>query len=495
MMRVIVLADRSGSELEPLTKDIPVALLPIAAKPLLIHCLEELAIASLTRITLVVSSHSEAVKTVLGSGARWGLNIDYVLSRGEEPAAEILARLQTGEHPTLLLRGDVLRSASLKSVVARLREGKPEAGELTFQSRRAHVTWYPDVPPSALLDAVTWPPLPRNGHFNTIDDADGQLRTLDTLADYHRANIDAAAGKIPGLLIPGRAVALGLTVGRQSRISPRTLRQGAALVGSNCRIDSHAVFQGDVVISDNVLVDREAEIQNSVVLPNTYVGQLVHIQNAIVKGSDLIRVDTGAHLRVADSFLIADLGVNGTSEYFTRPLNRLAGFVLLLLSLPLWPLAFMAASVRDPRQAVTRRILRGNRIRLNEFGIRERSPFSAWEFNCKGPILRYLPRLWAVAHGDLKLIGTLPISEQEAAERVDDWQRAADRAPSGLIGPSQLLLPEDSTEEDIILSDALYARQRSIGRDLSLLGLGVRQLFRLDNWRGSRTANRLESKS
>ena len=98
-----------------------------------------------------------------------------------------------------------------------------------------------------------------------------------------------------------------------------------------------------------------------------------------------------------------------------------------------------------------------------------------------------------MVRGDLKLIGTLPISEEEAAARVDDWQRAADRAPAGLIGPSQLLLPPESTEEDVILSDALYARQRSIGKDLSLFGLGIQQLFRLENWTGRRSEDTLES--
>lgn len=484
MMHAIVLADRFGSELEPLTADCPVALLPVAAKPLLVHCLEDLAQAGLAQITLVISRHAEALRTSLGSGARWGLSIEYVLSRGEEPPSDILARMQTPGEGTLMVRGDVLRSACFKALLARIAAASRQPGELTFQQQRAHVIWYPDGPSAALLDAVAWPPVPLKQDGASIDDNEGQVRTLTDLAGYHRANLDAAAGRIPGLLVPGRAVALGLTVGRQTRISPRTLRQGIALVGSNCRIDHHAALSGEVVISDNVLVDRDAEIQDTVVLPNTYVGQLVHLSNAIVKGGELFRVDTGAHLKVTDTFLIADLGINGTSEYFTRPFNRLAGVGLLLLSLPLWPIAFLQALVRNPHRPLRRELLRGNRIALNEFGIRERTEFSSWEFACKGAILRYLPRLIAVARGDLRLIGTLPISAQAASERVDDWQRAADRAPSGLIGPSQLLLPPDATEEDVILSDALYARQRSIGKDLSLLGIGIRRLFRLENWAG-----------
>jgi lipopolysaccharide/colanic/teichoic acid biosynthesis glycosyltransferase len=275
-----------------------------------------------------------------------------------------------------------------------------------------------------------------------------------------------------------------LLVGRHSKVSPRSVRQGVALIGSNCHIDASAAFHGEVVVSDNVLIDRDAEIRDSVILPNTYVGQLVDIRNAIVRGGDLIRVDTGAHLHVNDTFLIADLAVSGTTEYLTRPLNRLLALLLLAISAPLWVIAALLAMLVSPKNPISRQRLRGNRIELNEFGIRQRRAFSAWVWQCPPPVLRYLPRILAVVTGDLNLVGTVPITEETAAERLEEWQREADRAPSGLIGPSQLLLPRQAVEEDVILSDALYARQRNIGKDLYYLGLGLRKFFSRDAWLG-----------
>lgn len=483
MTRVIVFVDRNGAELQPLTAECPVALLPIAAKPLLIHCLEDLAMAGLSAVTLVLSSHADEIKTTLGSGARWGLTIEYVLSRGEESPADLLQRLEPATGPMLILRGDVLRSPCLRDFLVKVPPDSDRSAELTLGNRRAAVL---RVAPGFAADdvnAVGWPP-PDDERTSpsSVDCPAGAWYPLSDLANFHAANLDAAAGRIQGLLLPGRQTAIGLRVGRQSKVSPRSVRRGVALIGSNCRVDSGAVFEGVVVVSDNVLIDSEAEIQDSVILPNTYIGQLVHIRNAIVRGADLIRVDTGAQLQVSDTFLIADLGADGTAEYLAQPLNKVIGFLLFLASLPLWVSALVLATARNSRHPIRRKILRGNRIELNTFGIRTRRNFTTWEFACKAPILRYLPRLLAVIQGDLKLIGTLPITEQQAAERIDDWQRAADRAPSGLIGPSQLLLPPDATPEDVILSDALYARQRNFTKDLSLLAIGFRHLFCRRSW-------------
>ena len=78
------------------------------------------------------------------------------------------------------------------------------------------------------------------------------MNGLDSLRAYHRANLDAAAGRIPELIVPGRQVALGLTVGLRSQLSPRSLREGIAWVGRGCRIDPSAEFHGEVVVGNRL---------------------------------------------------------------------------------------------------------------------------------------------------------------------------------------------------------------------------------------------------
>ncbi|MBM4200533.1 MAG: NDP-sugar synthase [Gammaproteobacteria bacterium] len=488
MTHVIVLADRCGGELRPLTDRYPVALLPIAAKPLLVHCIEDVGMAGLRDLTLVVSEHADLIRREIGNGARWGLRIDYLSSRGEETPLDLLRRLNLPVHQSrLVLRGDLLRAPCLKGFLDAQPAESTRAAWLEFSDARAGAVHLPPGCPDVAVARLAW----QAGEAGTIPPVSGTgaapevyHSAIADLASYHRANLDAACGRVPGLRLPGRQVAVGLNVGRHSKVSPRSLRQGVALIGSDTRVDARAKLHGEVVISDEVLVDQDADIQDSVILPNTYIGQLVDIRNAIVCGADILRIDTGAQLHVNDTFLVADLDRHGNADYLMRPLNRLTGVVLLTASLPLWPIAAGLALLQQPRQPVVRHRLRGNRIELNEFGIRQRRTFTAFEWHCRPPVLRHLPRLLAVISGDLRLVGALPVSEADAAERIEPWQREADRAPAGLIGPSQLLLPQDALEEEIILSDALYAGRRSLRHNLSYLGLALRKLFGRSAWCG-----------
>ena len=73
-MDVIVLADRKGHELLPLTDNTCVPLLPLAGKAVLAHTLEALIEAGFRQVHIVLSPYAEQVKEVFGNGERWGLS-------------------------------------------------------------------------------------------------------------------------------------------------------------------------------------------------------------------------------------------------------------------------------------------------------------------------------------------------------------------------------------------------------------------------------------
>jgi hypothetical protein len=223
-------------------------------------------------------------------------------------------------------------------------------------------------------------------------------------------------------------------------------------------------------------------LRASVVLPDTYIGEWVDINNAIVRSNTLIRVDTGAVLQVTDAFLLADLRQDMLSTGMAESLNRLSGLILLLLSLPLWALALLAALAKRPRSLLRGVVLRGNRIELDELGIRQRRNFQSWEWGTSVPVLRYLPRVLAVVSGHLRLVGTLPLTPEQAQRRTEDWEFLGDQVPAGMIGPTVLNLSPDAPEEERLLSDAFYARQRTALTDLRCLLKGLRLLFSRRAW-------------
>ncbi|MBS1220389.1 MAG: hypothetical protein H6R23_9 [Proteobacteria bacterium] len=483
-MHALIFADRLGRELEPLTERTCTALLPVVGKPVLEHTLEALVAAGIREAVIAISSFADQVRAVIGDGSRWGMRLDYVLTQGEEDPDTVVERCQN-RLPTeiLALRGDVLRGAALGEFLQRATEasgpvvhGRAVNAPISLCLNRANgrgglepLRWSGE---SAVTDSV-WP---------VVELPTGALNRLDSLAAYHRANLDAATGRFPGLIIPGREAALGLRVGLRSRVSPRSLRQGIAFVGVHCRIEPSAEFYGEVVIANDVIVDQHAILRDSVVLPETYVGELLEVQNAIVWGNQLIRVDTGAVLPVVETFLLADLREVTLSGTLAEPLNRALGALALALSLPLWPLALAAALMGNANTPLRETRLRGNRLEFDEFGARRRRVFVAREWATAIPVLRYLPRLLAVVSGDLRLVGVEPLTPEQVDDRLEEWEQVSDQAPAGLIGPTQLTLPADAPREERLLSDAFYARQRSTARDFRYLLQGLGALLTRRAW-------------
>lgn len=485
-MRALVFADRLGLELDPLTERLAVPLLPVAGKELLLYTIEELVDAGIRDLVVVASAHGEqSGASALGDGQRWGATIRYVLSRGEEQPSAVWSRLSlTDAEAVLALRGDVLRSPITKAF---LHEATSKPGTFAWcdpgnDPRGSLILLRPGCPdPGDLVDSLRWVQprsLPTEGHCLVVD---AGVNCLESLAAFHRANLDLLAGRLPGLRVAGRSVALGLVAGRRASVAPKSLRQGVAYVGANSRVHADAELLGEVVIGEDVVIDRAATIRDSVIFPRTYVGELVEISNAIVANNYLMRVDTGALLKISEAFLLGSLGAT-EGHARVSPWDRLFGVLLLMLSLPLWPVAAAAAALAGGDSLLLSRVRVGNRARFadaDDSGTLYKDRY----WNTAIPVLRNLPGLLCVIAGDVRLVGVSPLTPEQNAARTEDWQKVRDQAPVGLLGPTQFNLTEDAPLEERLLSDAFYARARTWSRDSGLLLRGLRMLFSGEAWR------------
>ncbi|NCA71675.1 MAG: NDP-sugar synthase, partial [Sphingobacteriia bacterium] len=480
--------DRLGAELAPLTERLAVPLLPIVGKELLVYTIEALIDAGVRDLTVVTAARGAQTETSsLGDGRRWGMHIRYVLSRGEESPASLWPRLnRPTTEATLVLRGDLLRSPVIGAF---LHQAQNQSGCLAAWAasdpRGSLLLVRPGcTDPGPQLESLRWDqprPLPSTGCCQL---ADASLSCLQDLPAYHRACLDLVAGRFSGLAPSGQALALGLHAGRRANVQPRSLKQGVAYVGANSRVHPEAELLGEVVIGDEVLIDRAATIRDSVILPRTYIGELVEVRNAIVAGNHLMRVDTGAHLMISEAFLLGRLGAR-EGRAPGSVWDRLAGLVLLVLSLPLWPIALAAAALSGTGALIERETLIGNRRLDQRPGGAPRGEFAALRWGTPIPLLRHLPRLLAVISGDLRLFGVAPLTPSESYSRTEDWQQVRDQAPVGLLGPTQLNLSAAAPLEERLLSDAFYARKPSWQGDLGILWRGARMLVNGEAWRRS----------
>jgi MurNAc alpha-1-phosphate uridylyltransferase len=137
-MKVMLLAAGLGARMRPLTEHTPKPLLPVAGRPLIEHHLLRLAAAGFTEIVINVAHLGAQIENYLGSGAQWGVAIQY--SREQQPletGGGIFRALPLlGEQPFLVLNSDIWTDYPLQQ----LRAVKPRRAHLVMVDNPGHLT-------------------------------------------------------------------------------------------------------------------------------------------------------------------------------------------------------------------------------------------------------------------------------------------------------------------------------------------------------------------
>ncbi len=486
-MKTFIFVDRNDTGLQPLTHDTCSALLPVAGKAVIEYTIEDLARAGIQQAVIVASAHARQVEEHLGKGERWGMVFDYFPGQGAEHPARLLRRYASNfDEPVLLIRGDVLRSASA-DFIKRAMAASKSLCEARINGTAVGLCVCQSG--AASLQTLDWPYSDNPGAAvasTSVELADAKWSALDSLAAYHRSNLDVAAGLYPGLTLAGWDRGNGLTAGRGSSVATQSIAGEHSFVGNRSRVRATVRLNGTSVVSDNCFIDNNASITDSVILPGTYVGENIDIRNAIVNGDQVLRIDSGASYRVADRFLLTPMQRQG-SPLGAGLLNRLAGLLLLLLSLPLWPVAAGGALLKAPNAPLQRLWLRSNKYDGREGQEPVRGVFRSAEWAVSAPVLRRLPLLIAVVSGHINLVGARPrpVSDGQSSGS-EPWERMAGDAQVGLLGPVQLDLPDNAPSEEGMLHEIYYVRYRSMLSDLSYLLKGARAMFSGRAWTAPR---------
>ncbi|SIR73354.1 glucose-1-phosphate thymidylyltransferase [Haladaptatus litoreus] len=130
-MKAVVLAAGKGTRLRPLTKDKPKGLVEINDKPIITHCLEQLAKLGAEEFIIVVGYRKEDIIRYYDDEFN-GIPITYAHQREQKGLAHALLTVE--EHiddDFMLILGDNIFRANLEDVVRRQQEDRADAAFLT----------------------------------------------------------------------------------------------------------------------------------------------------------------------------------------------------------------------------------------------------------------------------------------------------------------------------------------------------------------------------
>lgn len=108
-MKAMILAAGRGERLRPLTDHTPKPLLAIAGQPLIVHQLRALARAGVRDIVVNLHHLGESIAAALGTGAEFGVRIDYSREAEllETGGGIVRALPLLGDAPFIVVAGDI----------------------------------------------------------------------------------------------------------------------------------------------------------------------------------------------------------------------------------------------------------------------------------------------------------------------------------------------------------------------------------------------------
>jgi NDP-sugar pyrophosphorylase family protein len=313
-IEALVLADRSPVDDDPVLHAQLPALLPIGGKSVLQHCLEDLWEAGVRTAIVTIPRGAPALRSLVGSGDRFGMQLRCIETDGvTSPAATLARAIADGARPRLVARGDVLRGHCAAQLLRQVdADDSHEFVQATLAGHATGLAWLRGH--SDAVDVLGWSAVRRGNVPIGIATAElgrrGRALLLDS-ADVFAASLDALEGRrFVGLTIDGRA-RRGSTVYTAPRatLASSVHATGIVRIGRDCILHEGVELSGRVEIGDGAVIDEDAQLEDTVVLPGTYVGRGVRLRSAIARGPWLHRVDLRECQRVDDPLLLAGSAV------------------------------------------------------------------------------------------------------------------------------------------------------------------------------------------
>jgi len=128
-VKALVLAGGSGTRLRPITHTSAKQLVPVANKPVLFYGLEAIRDAGITEVGMVVGDTEPEIRSAVGSGAEFGLEVTYI--RQSSPLglahAVLMAREFLGEDDFVMYLGDNFIVGGITALVREFLAARPDA--------------------------------------------------------------------------------------------------------------------------------------------------------------------------------------------------------------------------------------------------------------------------------------------------------------------------------------------------------------------------------
>ena len=336
-MKGLVLSGGYGTRLRPLTHTGPKQLIPIANKPNILYCIEDLRVAGITDIGIILGNvMPEKVQEFLGDGSKFGVKLTYIVQGEPKGIAHAVncAKHFIGQEPFVVYLGDNLLKNGIKTIPEKMVKEKADCvislcpvkepqrygiAELSADGKSVQRTVekprepksnlavigvyafnqtffkvYPKLKPSwrneyEITDAITQ--LIDSGYKVVPHHVEGWWKDTGKPEDILEANhliLDGIESLNEGTVDEGATIVGRVRIGKGTIVSGRSVIRGPSIVGENCKIGPDAYVGPYTSIGDRCHVSS-AEIDDSIVMEDTTINvERKLVRSMIGKGSKIL---------------------------------------------------------------------------------------------------------------------------------------------------------------------------------------------------------------
>jgi len=312
-MKAVILAAGHGTRMKPYTYSKPKHMLPVANKPVLGHVIDNLKLAGITEILMVVGHLKEGITTYFKDGAEFGVKISYIeqIEKNGLASAVKLSEDFVGGGPFVVVLGDVLFTSDFSKIIREHEKSGAEALVLLTRvenpsafgvvemdgNRIKRLVEKPNVPPSNLAIAGVYI-FSSNKIFDIIRSLKPSKRGEYEITDALQGLIDSGK-KVCGSVLekwwkdtgnPRDLLETNKTLldelypkmteaGLNCSVSPDSKLIPPVLLGDNCKVTGSEIGPY-VCIQKNSTIEN-VSIKNSIIMDNARVAN-INLDGAVI---------------------------------------------------------------------------------------------------------------------------------------------------------------------------------------------------------------------
>jgi hypothetical protein len=457
VIRAVLFATGEAPADNPLGPRHLLPMLPLLDRPFLQHVIEFLAAQGVTEYDIVLSHLPEVVERHLGDGTRWGCRLTYHLARDPARPYEVLSRLGPGPDGV----GRVLLGHVDRVPVVRFPWDEGPGATVLFVSpgptanNPARRTGPDEWTGWGLVTARDLRAVPRDlpaaglyAHLRSAAPAVVLSRATPVLSVQSPAGVLASQravldGQVEGLMFGGREVAPGAWVARTAKVSPTAKLIAPVYIGPYCTVAGGAQVGPHTVVASGCLIDRGSRLSNTGVLAESYVGEGMALDGALVDRDLAVLPGANSAKLFSDPLALGKAPSVSLPHLVRSGLTCLVALTLLTAAAPLLLLtALVLALLRGVGPFHSRVVVR----------LPVPRPEGPWPtcrlYRFAGPawrrpglrhlLLDVLPGLVHVVGGRLQFVGVSPRSVAEVNSMPPEWRALYLGARAGLLSSALL---------------------------------------------------------